>query len=74
MKTTKYPAPQYALNPNKTDGYVFTDEFVNWVEQTKQSGQEVFYSLDNEPALWNTTHAQAPPGAADVCRNADKTR
>ena len=31
---------------------MFTDEFVNWVENTKQPGQPVFYSLDNEPALW----------------------
>jgi hypothetical protein len=31
---------------------VFTDEFVNWVENAKQPGQPVFYSLDNEPGLW----------------------
>jgi hypothetical protein len=38
--------------PNEADNYVFTDEFVNWVEKTRQPGQPVFYSLDNEPALW----------------------
>ncbi len=51
-KSTKYPGSSLSLNPNKTDAYVFTDEFVNWVENTKQPGQPVFYSLDNEPALW----------------------
>jgi hypothetical protein len=38
--------------PNESDNYVFTDEFVNWVEKTRQPDQQVFYSLDNEPALW----------------------
>jgi hypothetical protein len=51
-KSTKYPGNPLSLNPNKTDAYVFTDEFANWVENAKQPGQPVFYSLDNEPALW----------------------
>jgi hypothetical protein len=51
-KSTKYTGDPLSLNPNKTDAYVFTDEFANWVESTKQPGQPVFYSLDNEPALW----------------------
>jgi hypothetical protein len=51
-KSTKYPGSSLSLSPNKTDGWVFTDEFVNWVENAKQAGQQVFYSLDNEPALW----------------------
>ena len=44
-----------SLTPNKTDGYVFTDEFVNWVEQNRTGNQPVFYSLDNEPGLWGET-------------------
>jgi hypothetical protein len=51
-KSTKYPGSSLSLNPNETDAYVFTDEFVNWVENAKQPGQPVFYNLDNEPALW----------------------
>ena len=51
-KATIYPGSPLSTNPNKTDGYVFTDEFVNWAETTKQSNQPVWYSLDNEPALW----------------------
>jgi hypothetical protein len=58
-KSTIYPGSSLSLAPNETDDYVFTDEFVNWVENTKQPGQQVFYSLDNEPALWG---APLPPG------------
>ncbi len=43
-----------SLTPNTGDGYVYTDEFVNWVEQKKQSAT-VFYDLDNEPGLWGET-------------------
>lgn len=45
-----------SLTPNENDNYVFTDEFVNWVEANRQGGQEVMYSLDNEPGLWDNTH------------------
>ena len=58
-KSAIYPGSSLSLSPNLADDYVFTDEFVNWVEQTKQSDQQVFYSLDNEPALWGET---LPPG------------
>jgi hypothetical protein len=51
-KTTIYPGSSLSNNPDKSDGYVFTDEFVNWAETTKQSGQQLWYSLDNEPGLW----------------------
>jgi hypothetical protein len=51
-KATVYPGSPLSTSPNKTDGYVFTDEFVYWAESTKQAGQPLWYSLDNEPALW----------------------
>ena len=54
-KDSIYPGSPLSTSPNKTDNYVFTDEFVNWVETTKTPGQKVFYSLDNEPALWGET-------------------
>ncbi len=44
-----------SLTPDKTDNYVFTDEYVNWVESHKVAGQQVFYDLDNEPGLWGET-------------------
>jgi hypothetical protein len=51
-KASVYPGSSLSLNPDKTDGFVFTDEFVNWAQQTKQPGQPVFFNLDNEPGLW----------------------
>jgi hypothetical protein len=51
-KTDQYPGASLSLTPNKTDGYVFTDEFVNWAEDYKDPNQPVWYSLDNEPGLW----------------------
>jgi hypothetical protein len=38
---------------------VYTDEYVNWVKTVAKAahpGQGVFYSLDNEPDLWSSTH------------------
>jgi hypothetical protein len=58
-KSSVYPGEALSLTPNEGDDYVFTDEFINWVEQTKQPGQPVFYSLDNEPGIWG---APIPPG------------
>jgi len=34
-----------SLTPDKTDNYVFTDEYVNWVESHKQASQQVFLRL-----------------------------
>jgi hypothetical protein len=51
-KATIYPGSPLSTSPNKTDDYVFTDEFVNWAESTKQVNQPLWYSLDNEPSLW----------------------
>ncbi|MEX2092858.1 MAG: glycoside hydrolase family 44 protein [Pirellulales bacterium] len=51
-KSNIYPGSSLSITPDKNDGYVFTDEFVNWAEDFKQDGQQVWYSLDNEPGLW----------------------
>ncbi len=51
-KATIYPGSSLSTTPNENDGYVFTDEFVHWVENNRQNNQPVFYSLDNEPGLW----------------------
>lgn len=48
-----------SLTPNATDGAVYQDEFVNWVEQSTTG--DVIYSLDNEPDLWSHTHARIHP-------------
>jgi hypothetical protein len=72
-KSMIYPGSPLSLSPNKTDGYVFTDEFVNWAQQTKQAGQQVFYSLDNEPGLWSETHSRLHPSHPTFTEMRDKT-
>ncbi len=52
--------------PDLTDDYVYQDEFVNLLETTfaqqiKDSGLDIFYSLDNEPDLWSSTHSPIQP-------------
>src|SRR5262249_29519491 len=53
----------YTLNPSMSDGAVYQDEFVNWVNHQTVAGQQVFYNLDNEPDLWASTHAEVHPAA-----------
>ncbi|MCZ7605847.1 MAG: glycoside hydrolase family 44 protein [Planctomycetota bacterium] len=51
----------FTLTPDPNDGYVYQDEFVNFL-QDKYPGfatdaqKPIFFSLDNEPDLWATTH------------------
>ena len=56
----------FSLTPNLTDGVVYEDEFVNWIETTFPASRAtpshaVFYELDNEPDLWSSTHAEIHP-------------
>ena len=51
----------FAYPPDTTDKVVYQDEFVAWLEKTfKQSptNRQIFYSLDNEPDIWDSTHAR----------------
>jgi hypothetical protein len=57
-KPTK--ASAFTLTPDTTDGYVYQDELVNWVK-TNYGAQPVIFSLDNEPDLWSSTHAEVHP-------------
>ncbi len=57
-KPTKGSA--FSLTPDATDGTVYQDEFVNWVKSNYGS-QQVIFSLDNEPDLWSSTHAEVHP-------------
>lgn len=52
--------------PDLTDDFVYQDEFVNLLEKTfaqqiANSGRDIFYSLDNEPDLWSSTHSPIQP-------------
>lgn len=50
--------------PPDLDGPVYQDEMIHWLESTcphLSTGSPIFYALDNEPALWSTTHPRIRP-------------
>ena len=58
---------ELSLPPNTKDGAVYQDEFVKLLVTRfgkASEGGAKFYSLDNEPALWNTTHPRVHPNPA----------
>ncbi|MEN1678830.1 MAG: glycoside hydrolase family 44 protein [Planctomycetota bacterium] len=76
-KQAIYPGQSLSLTPDRNDSYVFTDEFVNWVESNRQGGQQVNYFLDNEPSLWDNTHpylyGSTAPTFADIGQRSIET-
>ena len=51
-----------SATPDTTDAYVNQDEFVSWVKTVgAANGPAVLFSLDNEPDLWASTHAEIHP-------------
>ncbi len=55
----------FSLTPDTSDNAVYMDEYVNYLVQklgdsTTRTGIQA-YSLDNEPALWKSTHARMHP-------------
>ena len=61
--------------PDTKDRAVYQDEFVHWVERTKAANTPVWFSLDNEPDLWGSTHQRVwpknPTYAQIVANNAE---
>ncbi len=54
----------FADPPDLTDGKVYQDEFVAWLEKKfpREAGKPpIFYCMDNEPELWSHTHARIHP-------------
>lgn len=54
----------YAATPDLGDGVVYQDEFVNFLVRKlgkAADGGIKFYSLDNEPGLWPSTHPRIHP-------------
>jgi len=50
----------FTTTPSTSDGYVYQDEFVNWLKTTEPNAHIIF-QLDNEPDLWSSTHAEVHP-------------
>jgi hypothetical protein len=51
----------FAYPPNTSDKVVYQDEFVAWIEKLKKPSTPVWFSLDNEPDLWGSTHERIWP-------------
>ncbi len=76
-----YKGSAFSTTPSKTDGFVYTDEYVNWVKtvaQPRYAGKSIFYSLDNEPDIWASTHSETqlhPISYDDLCmKNAEAAK
>lgn len=68
----------FSLMPDLTDEVVYQDEFVHWVKTNHpycltDPNRAVFFSLDNEPDLWSSTHAEVHPAAATYAELLQKT-
>jgi len=72
------PGP-LAARPDLGDGVVYQDEFMHFILERlgrASAGGVKFYSLDNEPALWASTHPRVHatrPTYADVLRRSENT-
>ncbi len=67
----------YSLNPDKTDGKVYIDEMVNYLNQSLGaigSGGIDAFGIDNEPALWGSTHPLIRPNKLTMNELFYKTR
>ncbi len=64
-------------SPNTQDHAVYQDEFVHFIEQKYANngtgGKDIFFSLDNEPALWPSTHPLVHPHPTTFAEMADRT-
>jgi hypothetical protein len=68
----------FSLTPDTSDGYVYQDEFVNWLETNFPGAHtpgdpQIFYCLDNEPALWPFTHERIHAAATTYGEMADRS-
>jgi hypothetical protein len=50
----------FATTPDTSDAFVYEDEFVAYVK-AHAGAARVIFSLDNEPDLWSSTHAEVHP-------------
>jgi mannan endo-1,4-beta-mannosidase len=58
-----------STTPDLTDNFVYMDEFVNAIVQSKGTagaGNPRAYCLDNEPLLWKGTHPRIAPNTLNI--------
>jgi len=68
----------FSYPPDTTDGKVYADEFVAWLESQFPTAQtdpakRIFYMLDNEPDLWSSTHSEIHPNAVTYAELVQKS-
>jgi hypothetical protein len=68
----------YAYPPSLSDGKVYADELVAYLESQFPTAQtdparRIFYMLDNEPDLWSGTHSEIHPDPATYAELAQKS-
>ena len=68
----------FSLSPDTSDAFVYSDEFVNWIKSNYAYGftdpnKPIFFDLDNEPDLWNSTHAEVHPAAPTYAEMVQRT-
>jgi hypothetical protein len=56
----------FTLKPDPNSRIIYQDEFVNWVKTRYPYAESdpihpIWFSLDNEPDLWSSTHAEVHP-------------
>lgn len=65
-----------SLTPDTTDGYVYMDELVNFLVNKYGSASTATgikgYAIDNEPALWPSTHPRIHPQKPTCAELVDK--
>jgi hypothetical protein len=47
--------------PDASDAFVYQDEFAAFLKAHAPNGSRVLFSMDNEPDLWSSTHAEVHP-------------
>lgn len=65
----------FSLTPTLTDGFVYSDEFMNYLVNklgTAANGGIQGYNLDNEPGLWSSNHPYLHPAAVGAAELATK--
>ncbi len=78
FRTEAAKGSAFQYPPNLTDSVVYQDEFVWWLERTfpnahDDAARDIFYSLDNEPDLWNDTHPVIHPSAVTYAELVSKS-
>lgn len=66
FRPTAFKGRGFTYPPDPGEGVVYEDEFVAWLEGAfpearADPARTIFYSLDNEPDLWASTHPRIRP-------------